>query len=316
MSKTPTYRLGAARSVLLDGQRWLSLEDAVTLLGASLTQEGVNLAAQLPGDCFRVHPLLGNGPRPKPEGVVTYAGLAKFLRISGYRALLDVADGLLAVSLAELAEVRSTRRSPAAGGVGTRWGVQPFRAMMRVKWPSLTVNDVVETMNLHVRTGEKRITKAAFDAIAVGRQLPSPTFLRCLMRTFQAVHEELLTPESLAAFYRKNPPVPDVPASSSSDDGYPPLAEFPPHIAALMQPKSHTLVSSLPSETGYDPSQLPDPEETDEDELVDMDAYWAKQDALMDAAAAEAIGMPGMSFEAGFAAVMGHAEPPVDPSDE
>lgn len=312
--------------MLISGTRWISLEDAVKAMGGDLrihgAQELVHVVQRIPSDHFRLHLLYGKGPEPQEEGVVTFTGLAVYLRISGHQHLYDILDTVAADALSALTSVSGGAGTRTVGpGGATRWGAQPFRSLVRVRYPSLSVTEVVKLMGKHVAPGEKAITKSSFDAVAVGRQLPSPSFFRCLQRVLQAAPSELLTPASLAAFHHKYA----TPTDTVSPETASPLAapstsprpaslyaapEEPPFVPMPMPEHFHPKPPAAPSE----PTDHESPEDLQFDpDDMSSDAYWAEQSRLMDAAAAEAIGMPGMSFEAGFNTIMGS---PSDAADQ
>lgn len=300
--------LAQARSLSLDGVTWIALEDAVKALGGTPERADLSTARQLPAGHFRIHPLYGDGPEPTQEGMVTFKGLAMFLRLSPLPQRNGVADALLESSLESLSLAGVKRPRQGAEGP-TRWGVQPFRSALRGRWPSLTVTEVAGMLDQHTSGTERAITKASFDSVAVGRQLPSPTFLRCLQRVFQLPASELFTPEVLAAYHRKY-------GSSSTPTPAPP-PERPtfvemPDFSSLRAPSGPIL-----SAGGFDPDDVPPPDDPSwftsspttplsppsppAAEPDDRPKWLVEADAAMDAAFAEVLSEPDDTVDYGDA---------------
>lgn len=289
------HTLASARFVHLGGTRFVSLVDVVVLLGGNAHAQDVQSGfLALPSEHRSIEDLPNESLVFEAMPVVTTPGLLLFLLRSPQAVLSSFAVSLATVELEKLFQVSP---SSVPGG-STRWGEQPFRNLIR--GTGLSMAQMVKTMNMHRQGEEKPLTQASLTSVAMGRQMPNPQMLRCLAMVMVAPPSKLFAPDVLAAYERKHGALPGTgfrvpqPAyePTSEPESYK-LRSFPPEIAARME-EANIREEQEAADSQFDPSE-------------NFEEWAAEQSRLMDAAAADAIGMPGMSFEAGFNTIMGQS---------
>jgi hypothetical protein len=199
MTETPTYDLAAARTVLIDGQRWVCISDILSLLGADPSSLDVlDVLSSLPATHRLVQPVYAPDGSTERLPVVTEKALISFLLACPQTPVQTYVRDTLAAGF------RAHSGAAASTSGATRWGEQPFRELVRVH--SLSMSEFTSLLNKHVPAGDRRITQASVSAVAMGRQLPNQRLLSAMVAVLQAPPSELLTPDALAAYERKGLP--------------------------------------------------------------------------------------------------------------
>lgn len=287
------YDFEQIRTVLLEGQRWLCLPDAVSALGGYPDVDTIRSTVQRVAPAHVRMVEMGTETSSAMLPVVTTIGLAQYLRLTADPDLVTAHDAILS---AELDKCAAVKVRVSAFSDGTRWGAQPFRVLLRDM--HVSVEEFTKLLNMHRVPPEPVITRSAVNSLAMGRQLPKPYIVRCMERVLVTTPDKLFTEPLLAKFTEKfvvahpNPAALrlSLPAPSpSTPDRDPRIVDLPPHLQSSPEEIAR-------EQAAFAADSLDD---TEDDGPIDWDA----EDEKMKAAFAEAVGAP--SFEAGFALVTG-----------
>lgn len=268
-----SYDFTAARSILLEGSRWFALLDVLTLLGVDPSAPDIYPAfLAVPEADRRIQNLFALNGATESMPVVTVAGLAAFLAASPQPAV----RAYVTRNILDAVRRQTSISSPSGGA--TRWGEQPFRELVRRH--HLSMSEFTRLVNKQVPAGERKITQASVSAVAMGRQLPNPVLLNCLIAVLQAPASELFDDAVCQAYFRKN--------GVALKTG-------------LELPAPAQELRSLP------PFAAPEPDEEDEPPID-----WDEEDRKAEAAMREAFG--AAAFQTGFNTVIGSDSSPSESS--
>lgn len=232
MSTMNTHDLSGARTLLLDGERWVCLHDVVSLLGGDADSPDLYAMFQhVPAHLRKIEPLYGDGGVTESLPVVTWDGL-------GYALLASEQEVLSGLSATVLGQgFRSMAVASVASGAQSRsrWGGQPAREVLREF--GLSVAELTGVLNAQGRGTVFRM--ASVSAVLLGRQLPSPELVEGLHKALQRPVVELFTAEVLAAYEKKHasraaappPPSRPLPKSLASGSGPADLSSQEPQAA-------------------------------------------------------------------------------------